>query len=102
MRLTRASLPLTLLVVPNQSRARAVHVPRTIAILCAACASLAAAGCRFPYHLTGGGLPTDIKSVAVIPFDNETASPDVQSELNQALRTTFAGRLGLKDAAEDK
>jgi hypothetical protein len=102
MRLTPAIFPLTLLVVPNQSRARAVRALRTMLSICVACASLASAGCRFPYHLTGGGLPSDIKSVAIIPFDNETASPDVQHELNEALRTTFAGRLGLKEASEDK
>ena len=65
-----------------------------------ACAALLAAGCR--YHLTGGGLPTDIKSVAIIPFDNETASPELQNELNQALRNSFASKLGLKEAGEDK
>ena len=65
-----------------------------------ACAALFAAGCR--YHLTGGGLPSDIKSVAIIPFDNETASPELQHELNQALRNSFASKLGLKEAGEDK
>lgn len=57
-------------------------------------------GCR--YHLTGGGLPTDIRSVAIIPFDNETASPELQHELNEALRGSFASKLGLKEAGEDK
>jgi hypothetical protein len=67
-----------------------------------ACALLltGVSGCR--YHLTGGGLPTDIKSVAIIPFDNETASPELQHELNEALRGTFASKLGLKEAGEDK
>jgi hypothetical protein len=58
-------------------------------------------GC-FKYSLSGGGLPTEIKSVAVIPFDNETASPEVQRELNESLRKSLAGRLGLREAAEDK
>ena len=65
-----------------------------------ACAALVSAGCR--YHLTGGGLPSDIKSVAIIPFDNETASPDLQRELNEALRNNFASKLGLREAGEDK
>jgi Lipopolysaccharide-assembly len=64
--------------------------------------ALAITACRFPYHLNGGGLPLDIKSVAIIPFDNETASPDVQRELNEALRTSFGSRLGLKEASEEK
>ena len=67
-----------------------------------ACAAIFAAGCRFPYSLSGGGLPSDIKSVAIIPFDNETASPELQHELNEALRKDFASKLGLKEAGEDK
>jgi hypothetical protein len=67
-----------------------------------ACAALLSAGCRFPYSLNGGGLPTDIRSVAIIPFDNETASPELQHELNEALRKSFASKLGLKEAGEDK
>ena len=58
------------------------------------------AGCR--YHLNGGGLPTDIKSVAIIPFDNETPSPELQQELGEALRKSFASKLGLKEASEDQ
>jgi hypothetical protein len=63
------------------------------------CAAFMALGC---YHLSGGGLPADIKSVAIIPFDNETASPELQHDLNEALRASFASKLGLKEASEDK
>jgi outer membrane lipopolysaccharide assembly protein LptE/RlpB len=73
---------------------------RALLTVAMACAALLAAGCR--YHLSGGGLPSDIKSVAIIPFDNETASPELQHELNEALRKDFASKLGLKEAAEDK
>jgi len=73
---------------------------RALLSVAMACAALLSAGCR--YHLTGGGLPSDIKSVAIIPFDNETASPELQHELNQALRNSFASKLGLKEAGEDK
>lgn len=73
---------------------------RTFARVTVACVLLAMAGCR--YSLNGGGLPTDIKSVAVIPFDNETASPELQQELNAALRTGMESKLGLKEASEDK
>jgi hypothetical protein len=64
------------------------------------CAALLSNGCR--YHLNGGGLPTDIKTVAIIPFDNESPSPELQQELNAALRSSFASKLGLKEASEDK
>jgi hypothetical protein len=72
---------------------------RIVAALFVICATFAASGC---YHLSGGGLPSDIKSVAIIPFDNETASPELQHELNEALRASFASKLGLKEASEDK
>lgn len=73
---------------------------RSFVSIVMACTALLAAGCR--YHLSGGGLPSDIRSVAIIPFDNETASPDLQRELNEALRNNFASKLGLKEAGEDK
>jgi hypothetical protein len=73
---------------------------RVAAFAVVAFAALAPAGCL--YHLNGGGLPSDIKSVAVIPFDNETASPELQHELNEALRSNLASKLGLKEAGEDK
>lgn len=76
---------------------------RRIGMASVACAMLVLGGltgCR--YSLSGGGLPSDIKSVAIIPFDNETASPEVQHELNEALRGSFASKLGLKEAGEDK
>jgi hypothetical protein len=73
---------------------------RTLARVTVAWALLLTAGCR--YSLNGGGLPTDIKSVAVIPFDNETASPELQQELNASLRTAMQSKLGLKEASEDK
>jgi hypothetical protein len=72
---------------------------RALAVLAIVCGTLVATGC---YHLNGGGLPADIKSVAIIPFDNETASPELQHELNEALRGSFASKLGLREAAEDK
>jgi hypothetical protein len=49
---------------------------------------------------SGGGLPAAIKTVAVIPFENETANPELTSELHAELRKTLASRLGLREAAE--
>lgn len=73
---------------------------RPAAVAFVVAVALAPAGCL--YSLNGGGLPSEIKSVAVIPFDNETASPELQRELNEALRASLASKLGLKEAAEDK
>ena len=61
-----------------------------VALLCSACV----------YGFTGGGLPSDLRTVAVLPFDNETSSPDLQRELFDRLRREVEGRLGLRAAAE--
>lgn len=73
---------------------------RHVATLVLAVASLLVTGCR--YSLNGGGLPSDITSVAILPFDNETASPELQQELDLALRKELVPKLGLKEAAEGK
>lgn len=67
-------------------------------------AALALAGaCRLsPYHFAGGGLPRNIRTIAVLPFDNQTPIPELQSELFAALRTTLRDRLNLRDASEVK
>lgn len=55
------------------------------------------------YSLSGGGgLPGHIKTVAVLPFENETANPDIATELNQQLRREFESRLGLREAPEGR
>ncbi len=53
------------------------------------------------YSLSGGGgLPRHIRTVAVIPFENETANPEVSTELHLALRKEMTSRLGVRDAPE--
>ena len=55
-----------------------------------------------PYGFTGGGLPSHIRTVAIVPFENQTATPDLPRELSDALRTRLHDRLGLRDASESK
>ena len=52
------------------------------------------------YGFAGGGLPSHIKTVAVLPFDNETAITEVQRELYSRMRREVEGRLGLRAASE--
>ncbi len=53
------------------------------------------------YSLSGGGgLPRHIRTVAVLPFENETANPEVASELHLVLRKSLGDRLGLREAPE--
>jgi hypothetical protein len=59
----------------------------------------ALAGC---YSFAGGGLPEHVRTLAVLPFDNETASPELPRELQIALREGLQSRLGLRDAPEDR
>lgn len=66
-------------------------------------AGLSAAGCRYsPYHFAGGGLPRNIRTIAVLPFDNQTPIPELQSELYTAMRTSLHDRLNLRDASDAK
>ena len=53
-----------------------------------------------PYGFAGGGLPSRIRTVAVIPFENLTSAPQLQQELTLALRNDLKDKLGLREAAE--
>jgi len=55
-----------------------------------------------PYGFAGGGLPSHVRTVAIIPFENQTATPQLPRELAEALRARLQDRLGLRDAAESK
>ena len=55
------------------------------------------AGCL--YGFAGGGLP-NIKTVAIIPFDNQTPEAALTKEVNDAITEAVQGRLGLRSAAQ--
>jgi hypothetical protein len=59
---------------------------------------LALGGCL--YGFAGGGLPPNIKTVAVLPFDNQTPEPTLTQEIAVAVREAVEGRLGLRQASE--
>jgi lipopolysaccharide assembly LptE-like protein len=52
------------------------------------------------YGFAGGGLPPSIKTVAVLPFDNQTPEPTLTQEISQAVREAVESRLGLRQSAE--
>lgn len=64
------------------------------------CSIFMQAGCF--YGFAGGGLPRELRTVAVLPFDNLTAVPDVQRELFEAMRKAMQDRLNLRDAPADR
>lgn len=54
----------------------------------------------FPYGFAGGGLPSHIKTVAVLPFDNQTTASTLQQEVYDRLSKEIRARLGLRTATE--
>jgi len=54
-------------------------------------------GC--PYGFAGGVLP-DVKTVAIVPFENDTPEPALTQEVNDAVREAMEKRLGLRLAGE--
>lgn len=52
------------------------------------------------YHFTGGGLPSHVKTVAVIPFENATSQPLLDTDIQRALQTAFPRNLGVRLADE--
>ena len=64
------------------------------------CAALSACGVR--YGFAGGGLPSNIRTMAVLPFENQTTSPEIQRELLDTMRRELQRRLGVRDASESR
>jgi len=60
------------------------------------------AACWSPYGFAGGGLPSHVHTVAVLPFENETPHAELQREVWQALRAAMQSRLGVRDAPESR
>lgn len=60
--------------------------------------ALALSGCL--YGFAGGGLPAEIKTVAVLPFDNYTSEPTLTQQISERVREAVQNRLGLRQAGE--
>lgn len=61
--------------------------------------ALVLAGCS--YGFSGGGFPPEIRTVAVLPFENLTPDPTLTSEINDAVREAVERRLGLRQVGEN-
>ncbi|MBL0941061.1 MAG: hypothetical protein IBJ03_19415 [Gemmatimonadaceae bacterium] len=86
------------------SKRMAIHAASTVtrrqalSLLTTVSGALALGAC---YGFTGGGgLPRNLKTVAIQPFDNQTASPELQRELFEQLRNVMRDRLNLREAPE--
>src|SRR5690606_20009472 len=73
-------------------------MPRSGVSFALACALLLS-GCL--YGFAGGGLPPHIRTVAVLPFDNETPAATLQTELHDRLSREIESRLGVRTAGEN-
>ena len=71
-------------------------------MLVAATAATAAAACGVRYSFSGGGLGPNVRTMAVILFENKTTSPDLQQELFEQMRGELRRRLGVRDAPQDR
>lgn len=76
------------------------RIPGLVPLLLAS--SLTLGGCFWKYGFTGGGLPSDVKTVAVLPFENLTAEPVLTQEVTRAVREAVESRLGLRPAGEEQ
>jgi hypothetical protein len=61
--------------------------------------SLLLGGCLYGFG-GGTGFPPNVKTVAVIPFDNLTPEPALTNEVNRAVRDAVQSQLGLRQAGE--
>ena len=52
--------------------------------------------------MSTGGFPPQIRTVAVLPFENSTSDPTLAQDVNRAVREAVQSRLGLRPAAEDQ
>ena len=66
-------------------------------VVAVSAAILASSGCI--YGFAGGGIP-NVKTVAILPFENDTPEPALTQEVSDAVREAFERRLGLRLAGE--
>jgi len=59
-------------------------------------------GCGVHYGFSEGAFPSHVRTMAVLPFENQTPSPELQAELFDAMRKELQRRLGVRDAAQEK
>ncbi len=73
---------------------------RRFGVLIASVALLSLTGCL--YSFAGGGLPPNIRTMAIATFDNQTANPEISKELYDVMHQELQRRLGVRDAPTDR
>jgi hypothetical protein len=59
-----------------------------------------ASGCMYSFQ-AGAGFPDHVRTVAILPFDNETTRPEITDEVFSELLREFPRSQGLQPAGED-
>ncbi len=62
-------------------------------------AALAVAGCNYGFR--SGSFPDHIRTVAILPFDNDTNRFELTQEIHEELLQTLPRALGVTNAGED-
>lgn len=57
--------------------------------------------CGVRYGFSEGAFPSRIRTMAILPFENQTSTPEVQNELFESMRHELQKRLGVRDAAQE-
>ncbi len=57
-------------------------------------------GCLYSFQ-AGAGFPAHVKTVAIVPFENDTNRPEITDEIFQALLREFPRSQGLQPAGEE-
>jgi Lipopolysaccharide-assembly len=67
-----------------------------------AAVALLGAACGVRYGFSEGAFPSHVRTMAIVPFENQTASPELQNELFDNMRQELQRRLGVRDAPENR
>lgn len=73
----------------------------SLAVLVAAAVVLAPAGCNYSFR-AGAGFPEHVRTIAVLPFENETNRFELTQEVHEALLRRVPRALGLNPAGENE
>ena len=67
--------------------------------LIVSCLALAVAGCNYSFQ--SGSFPDHIRTIAILPFENDTNRFELTQELHQQLLRELPRALGITNAGED-
>ena len=65
-------------------------------------AALVVSACGVSYGFSEGAFPAHIRTMAVVPFENETTSAEIQNELFEQMRERLKQRLGVRDEPQER